>query len=98
MVLGWILGIALLILGLILFITTILDDKDDIVSRTCFSFSILFFGLIIVLGLSGCFDSKEPQPIDVYRNKTTLKITYQDSIPLDTVVVWKDEFKPRKEK
>ena len=37
-----------------------------------------------------------PKAIDVYNNKTTLRITYQDSIPVDTVVVWKDEYKPKK--
>lgn len=31
----------------------------------------------------------KPQAIDVYRGKTTLKITYKDSIPIDTVVVFK---------
>ena len=30
-----------------------------------------------------------PQAIDVYRGKTTLEITYRDSIPVDTVVVFK---------
>jgi hypothetical protein len=28
-------------------------------------------------------------PLDVYRGKTTLEITYKDSIPVDSVVVWK---------
>lgn len=40
-----------------------------------------------------CFvavDVKYPQPIDVYRGNTTLKISYIDSIPQDTVVVWKN--------
>lgn len=32
-----------------------------------------------------------PQAIDVYRGKTTLQITYQDSIPVDSVVVFKDK-------
>ena len=31
-----------------------------------------------------------PQAIDVYRGKTTLQITYKDSIPVDTVVVFKE--------
>lgn len=35
-----------------------------------------------------CFEA-EPQAIDVYRGKTTLKITYKDSIPIDSVVVFK---------
>lgn len=34
-----------------------------------------------------------PQAIDVYRGKTTLQITYQDSIPIDSVVVFKDNIK-----
>ena len=33
------------------------------------------------------------EPLDVYRGKTTLEITYKDSIPRDSVVVLKDEFK-----
>ena len=31
------------------------------------------------------------QPIDVYRGKTTLEITYRDSVAVDSVVVWKEE-------
>lgn len=34
---------------------------------------------------------KSPSAIDVYRGNTTLQITYQDSIPIDTTVVWKEE-------
>lgn len=37
--------------------------------------------------------SNEPSAMDVYQNKTTLEITYKDSIPVDSVVVFKDEFK-----
>ena len=28
-------------------------------------------------------------PIEVYRGNTTLKITYKDSVAIDSVVVWK---------
>lgn len=31
-----------------------------------------------------------PKAIDVYRGKTTLKITYEDNIPVDTIVVFKN--------
>ena len=34
-----------------------------------------------------------PQAIDVYRGKTTLEITYRDSIPVDSVVVFKEKEK-----
>lgn len=30
-------------------------------------------------------------PIDVYRGKTTLQITYKDSIPIDSAVVYKNK-------
>ena len=32
---------------------------------------------------------KEPTALDVYRGKTTLKITYEDSVPIDSIVVYK---------
>ena len=35
-----------------------------------------------------CIKSK-PTALDVYQNKTTLEITYRDSIPVDSIVVFK---------
>jgi hypothetical protein len=32
-------------------------------------------------------------PIDVYRGKTTLEITYRDGFAIDSTVVWKEEIK-----
>lgn len=51
-------------------------------------------GLLSFLGLFACLLNaliKSPQPtaMDVYQGKTTLQITYVDSIPVDSVVVWK---------
>ena len=41
----------------------------------------------------GCFmmleQVKEPTALDVYRGKTTLEITYRDSVAVDSVVVYK---------
>ena len=49
--------------------------------------------LVISVGVlcisKGINKSVTPQAIDVYRGKTALKITYKDSIPVDTVVVFK---------
>lgn len=39
-----------------------------------------------------CYHLK-PTALDVYQGKTTLEITYRDSIPVDSVVVFKEEFK-----
>lgn len=50
---------------------------------------------IWVIGLSTCLflessKNNRPQAIDVYRGKTTLKITYENNVPIDTVVVFKN--------
>lgn len=34
--------------------------------------------------------SLKPTAMDVYRGKTTLEITYKDSVPIDSVVVFKE--------
>lgn len=36
---------------------------------------------------------KTPTAVDVYRGKTTLEITYRDSVAVDSVVVWKEGMK-----
>lgn len=52
-------------------------------------------GVIFILGglffaaILNSTESEQPKPIDVYRGKTTLKISYVDSIPQDTLVIWK---------
>lgn len=35
--------------------------------------------------------SNVPTALDVYKGKTTLQITYRDSVPIDTVVVFKEK-------
>lgn len=39
------------------------------------------------------FINGSPEAIDVYMGKTTLEITYKDSIPMDSVVVFKTKTK-----
>lgn len=34
---------------------------------------------------------QNPQAIDVYRGKTTLEITYKDSVAIDSIVVFKNK-------
>lgn len=52
----------------------------------------MFIGLAIIGIISICYFAdinNIPSAIDVYRGKTTLEITYKDSIPIDSVVVFK---------
>lgn len=45
--------------------------------------------IIIVIAIQIGLIASEPSALDVYRGKTTLEITYKDSIPIDSVVVFK---------
>lgn len=58
-------------------------DKTGVffIGMTCGVFGLAIMHLIIA--------DDEPTPIDVYRGRTTLEITYRDSIPIDSVVVFK---------
>lgn len=64
---------------------------NDKVAKKCFEiqkYSLVALFTIIVCGI---IKISSPQAIDVYRVKTTLEITYKDSIPVDSVVVFKDK-------
>lgn len=94
MVFWYIISVILIVAGICGTVKAWLDDVDY--SLPLLSFFALCFGALLLIGLCGGFEEKNPKPqaIDVYRGKTTLQITYQDTIPTDTVVIWKNEFKP----
>lgn len=58
-------------------------------------------GLALFLGVMGAYilsggimmyqESCKPTAMDVYQGKTTLQIIYKDSIPVDSVVVFKNK-------
>ena len=47
------------------------------------------WGALILVFFLAMGEKNIPQAIDVYRNKTELEITSVNSVPRDTVVVWK---------
>ena len=51
----------------------------------------LLIATIVSIATVIFFDRYNPNPraIDVYRGKTTLEITYRDSVAVDSVVVYK---------
>lgn len=55
----------------------------------------MIFIIFLIVGVNLIDEYCYPSitPIDVYRGKTTLEITYKDSIAIDSVVVWKEEVK-----
>lgn len=43
-------------------------------------------GIVVVLSVL----STQPTASDVYKGKTTLRITYENNVPKDTTVIWKE--------
>lgn len=84
------LGIICLIIGSILeLFALMLDFQTD--DNTIHGSSIIASVGTLTFFI-GCFlisDGKNPEAIDVYRNRTTLKVTYVDSVAVDSVVVFK---------
>jgi hypothetical protein len=55
-----------------------------------FAVSSIIIGFGILLGyLAWLNNSNTPTALDVYRGKTTLEITYRDSVAIDSTVVYK---------
>ena len=73
----WVIIIATLlgIIGIIGWFICAAKDADTTWTAIG-SFSMVCTGIILFISL---FSAKEPQAIDVYREKTTLRISYQDS-------------------
>lgn len=96
-VLFWIVAIIVFALGISLWVKC---EREDIpIGPPVIGFLFIFFGIMMIFGLAGLFNEiPKPKPIDVYRGKTTLRVTYQDTIPVDTVVIWKTEFEPKTKK
>ena len=53
-----------------------------------FTLGVCFGNLICDLG-DMIVEKHRPSALDVYRGKTTLEITYRDSVAVDSVVVYK---------
>lgn len=51
---------------------------------------LMLMNILTISAFIFAFSDKPITPIDVYRGRTTLEITYKDSIPIDSVVVWRE--------
>ena len=60
--------------------------KEDYQPILCIVTGSFIAGIIIC---SEAANKAHPQAIDVYRGKTTLEITYRDSVAIDSTVVYK---------
>ena len=81
-----------LVMIIIIFVCSIITlIKNEILEDTDFTRTILgiFTGCSMIAMFLIIAYLCRPKAIDVYRDKTTLEITYKNSVPIDTVVVWK---------
>lgn len=77
-----IIGIIITVIAIV-FIVISIDTVSELLAYV--STVVLGIGLmLIVLG-----HEETPKAIDVYRGNTTLKITYRDGVPVDSVVILK---------
>ena len=63
-----------------------LKEKDDIILFIVFPTIAIIGMLFIIAGIN-----ITPTAIDVYKGKTELQITYKGTIPIDSVVVFKNK-------
>lgn len=49
----------------------------------------IMFSCLLFVSLFALINYNEPTALDVYRGKTTLEITYRDSVAIDSTVVYK---------
>ena len=78
--------ILALAFGVLTIVTVVLRegyDKEGASVATMLCAAL--FGAFLVM----IFVESEPTALDVYRGKTTLEITYRDSVAMDSTVVYK---------
>lgn len=80
-------SIIILIVAIIIFVICLLCANDDGIFVFIGGLSLTLAALMV----TGILESKSPIPttLDVYRGKTTLEITYRDSVAIDSTVVYK---------
>ena len=78
---------SILITTFVGWVLTLFDDDGEFFN----GFIGGVIGVMVPLILLIYFIGTTPTALDVYQGKTTLEITYRDSIPVDSVVVFKTD-------
>lgn len=82
LIVGLICGILLAIIVFSFALADLLTDGENLTDIVAIIAAILYVSSFFIYVCT-------PRAIDVYRGNTTLEITYTDSTPTDTIVVWK---------
>ena len=85
----WIVIGILLLLGAVAFgfyiNASATDEESAYFSIGCVASVMFLAGMLCMV----CGTDNTPTALDVYRGKTTLEITYRDSVAIDSTVVYK---------
>ena len=79
--------IGLIISIVVLAIILIFDKKEN--GDCLISWSTILCSCWALVSFVSLITYNEPTALDVYRGKTTLEITYRDSVAIDSTVVYK---------
>ena len=80
--------ITIIVTGLVGTISCYIKDKQ--ISNELSLVAAGLLGMWILFGICHvCFEPEVIPAIEVYRGHTTMDITYRDSVPIDSVVVYK---------
>ena len=83
--------IFVIILLIVFLLSIILGlNCNEKVAKKCFEIQKYSLIALCTVCVCGIIIISSPQAIDVYRGRTTLEIIYKDSIPIDSVVVFKE--------
>ena len=82
-------SIIMLVIGILAYLLILCFAKDD--DDRYLIIAGGWVKLAIIAAIVFLIESKHPTPtaLDVYRGKTTLEITYRDSVAIDSTVVYK---------
>ena len=80
-----IIGMLYMVVGLLISLICLFLKRYDSIGWT----------IALTLNIAGILNviidhaTEAPSALDVYKGKTVLKITYEDKVPVDTVVIYK---------
>ena len=80
-----IIGLIYLVVGLLISLICFFLGIDDRGWAIVFAFCMITGILNVII----YYATEVPSALDVYKGKTVLKITYEDKVPVDTVVIYK---------
>ena len=80
-----IIGMLYIAVGLLIILTYLSLERYDNIGWTI-ALTLIIAGILNIIIHHA---TEAPSALDVYKGKTVLKITYEDKVPVDTVVIYK---------